>query len=171
MSSQHGEGHVSAKDRLARMKSLEEILNTAMAFEKTAQTFYEQLAGRVRKPLRELVAELAAEEKRHYELFEAARDHPETEAHIRERIAVPVNDHRFSDYVHMPALGDHPDDQAILQYAMGREHAAHEHYADLAESAPEGPLKELFKFLSDEELRHKGDLEKRYYEIVHSGGV
>ncbi len=171
MTSQHGEGDPAAKERLARMKSLEEILNTAMAFEKTMQTFYEQLVGKVRKPLRELVAELAEEEKRHYELFEGVRDHPETEAHIRDRIAVPVNDHRFSDYVHMPALGDHPDDQAILQYAMGREQAAYEHYSDLAETAPEGPLKDLFRFLSDEELRHKGDLEKRYYEIIHSGGV
>ncbi|PLX38997.1 MAG: rubrerythrin [Hyphomicrobiales bacterium] len=169
--SEHGEGHISGREKLQRAKTVEEILDTAMGFEKTAETFYAGLKDRVNKPIRELVVELAEEEAEHYELFARVRDHADTVAHLKDLIATPPNDHKFADYVMMPDLGENPDDQAILQYALAREHAAYEQYSALAETAPEGALRDLFQFLADEELRHKGELEKRYYEIVHSGGV
>ena len=86
-------------------------------------------------------------------------------------VEVPASDARFSDCIHLPELGDNPDDQAVLQYALGREHAAMEQYTSLAESAPEGPIKALFRYLADEETQHKAELEKVYYSVVHSGGV
>jgi len=46
-----------------------------------------------------------------------------------------------------------------------------EQYRSLAESTAPGPIKDLFKFLADEETQHKAELEKLYYEVVHSGGV
>ena len=46
-----------------------------------------------------------------------------------------------------------------------------EQYTALAKEVPDGPLKDVFLFLAEEELQHKKELEKRYYEIVHSGGV
>jgi rubrerythrin len=70
-----------------------------------------------------------------------------------------------------PDLGDKPDDQAVLQYAMGREHLAMSHYRALADSTAAGPIKELFEYLANEEAKHKEELEKLYYETVHSGGV
>ena len=169
--SKHGEGHSKAYDRLVNMKSLEEILNTAISFERTARDFYSGLVSKVRKPLRELVQELADEEADHLAQFEAVRDHADTQSHLRDMIEAPVHDHKFSNYIQLPELGDNPDDQALLQYAMGREQAAYEQYSELSKSTPDGELKDLFAFLADEELRHKGDLEKRYYEIIHSGGV
>ena len=169
--SEHGEGHVSGRQKLEQAKTLEDILETAMGFEKTAQAFYAGLVDRVRKPIRQLVAELAEEEAGHYALFKGVRDHADTMAQLKEMIATPVNDHKFSDYVQMPDLGENPDDQAVLQYALGREDAAYQQYSELAGSTPEGPLRDLFQYLADEELRHKGELEKRYYELVHSGGV
>jgi rubrerythrin len=68
-------------------------------------------------------------------------------------------------------MGDNPDDQAVLQYALGREHTAMEHYRFLAESTEPGPIQELFRFLANEETQHKAELEKLNYEIVHAGGV
>ena len=44
-------------------------------------------------------------------------------------------------------------------------------YRELAETNDPGPIQDLFAFLADEETRHKAELEKVYYEIVHSGGV
>ena len=79
-------------------------------------------------------------------------------------------DSRFSDCIHLPELGDHPDDQAVLQYAMGREHAAMSHYGQLAETSPPGLIKDLFTYLASEETKHKLELEKLYYETVHRGG-
>jgi rubrerythrin len=46
-----------------------------------------------------------------------------------------------------------------------------EQYHALAESTQEGPIKELFQFLANEETEHKSQLEKVYYETIHSGGV
>ena len=68
-------------------------------------------------------------------------------------------------------LGENPDDQAVLQYALLRETAAMEQYGELASTAPEGSLKTAFSFLANEEARHEEELEKLYYQIVHSGGV
>lgn len=167
----HSEGHGGAAARLKGLKSLGEILETAMGFERTARDFYASLEGRVSKPIRELVRELAAEEQRHYDMFAALRGDADVAGQLLQLIKVPASDHKFSNFVQLPQLGDTPDDQAILQYALGREHAAAEQYGALAQTAPTGPLRDLFRFLADEELRHKGELEKRYYEIVHSGGV
>ena len=52
-----------------------------------------------------------------------------------------------------------------------REHAAMEQYRSLAQSTESGAIHDLFLFLANEETKHKNELEKLYYEIVHSGGV
>lgn len=171
MSKEVREGFSTAREHLRSLTTVGEILETAMAFEKAAETFYASLVDKVSKPMRELVRELAEEETRHYQLFEALRRRPDVEAHIKDRIERPAADHKFSDYIHLPELGDRPDDQALLQYALGREAAAAEEYAELAATAPEGPIRDLFRFLANEELEHKAELEKRYYELVHSGSV
>ncbi len=163
---EHGEG--DGYGRLKSSKTLEDILMTAMSFERTAHEFYTNLKGRVSKPLRDLVHELAEEEARHYKLLELVHSRPDLRDQIATRIAAPARDHHFSDFVHLPNLGEHPDEQAVLQYAMAREHAAMEQYRALANEAPDGPIRDLFKYLADEELAHKAELEKRYYELVYA---
>ncbi|MCB1877115.1 MAG: ferritin family protein [Chromatiales bacterium] len=169
MSEEHPEG--TGRERLENSTTIGEVLEVAMGFEATARDFYASLAGRVSKPLRGLVQELAEEEKRHYQLFSDLRERPDVQEKISEKIERPANDHRFSDYVQLPELGDYPDDQSILQYAMGREHAAMEQYGSLAEQAPAGPIQDLFRFLAIEEMEHKGELEKRWYELVYPSNV
>jgi len=165
------EGHESSYQQLASKKSLAEILEVATEFERTARDFYTGLVPKVSKRIRYLVEELAEEEQRHFELFSELRARPDIEQQIQQRIEAPASDGRFSDAIHLPELGEHPDDQAVLQYALGREHAAMQQYRSLAQSVQPGPVQTLFEFLANEETRHKGELEKRYYEIVHSGGV
>jgi rubrerythrin len=165
----HPEG--TGRERLLRSTTIGEVLETAMSFERSARDFYAGLKDRVSKPLRELVSELAEEEARHYRLFEELRARPDVGERVADRIARPASDHRFSDYVHLPSLGDNPDDQAILQYAMGREHAAMEQYGALAGEVPAGPIRDLFRFLAQEELQHKQELEKRYYALVFPSAV
>jgi len=92
------------------------------------------------------------------------------ETQVSELIETPASNTRFSDCIHLPELGDNPDNQAVLQYALGCEHAAMEQYTALAESASEGPIKVLFRYLADKETQHKAELEKLYYSVVHSGG-
>lgn len=167
----HPEGHKSGRDRLRDGKTLAQILETATEFERTARDFYRDLAPKVSKRIRWLVEELAEEEQRHFDLFSELRARDDLEAQVQARIATPAADHKFSDCIHLPKLGDNPDDQAVLQYALGREHAAMEQYRELSETTQPGPIRDLFAFLAVEETEHKAELEKVYYEIVHSGGV
>lgn len=159
------------KAKLTGKTTVREIFEVATEFEKVAHRFYSELVPNVTKNIRWLVEELAAEELDHVELFTKLANDPAVEAVLAEEITRPLADTKFSDCVHTPNLGPNPDDQAVLQYALMRESAAMEQYTELAETAPKGPLKDAFLFLAKEETEHKAELEKIYYEIVHSGGV
>ena len=71
-------------------------------------------------------------------------------------------DGKFSDCVQTPDVGENPDDQTVLQYALLRETAAMEQYTTLAQTALDGALGTAFTFLANEEAQHKEDLEKIY---------
>ncbi len=157
--------------KLASCMTLQEILQQATEFERTARDFYADLAPKVSKKIRYLLDKLVIEEQQHYDLFLALANDPQVASQIKEKILTPPNNKRFSDCIHLPDLGENPDDQSILQYALGREQAAMDQYHSLAKSAPEGALKDTFTFLAHEETEHKNELEKIYYEVVHSGGV
>jgi len=157
--------------KLRSKKSLKRILEVAARFERSARDFYTDLIPKVGKNIRYLVEELAEEEQQHFDLFTRLAQNPEIVRLIRTEIETPVSDHKFSDCIHLPDLGESPDDQSVLQYAVMREHAAMEQYRALAENAEAGPIRDLFTFLANEETRHKNELEKIYYETVHSGGV
>ena len=165
------EGNAASYERIRSKKTLDEILEVATSFEEAARNFYTDLIPKVSKNFRWLVEELANEEQGHYDLFTELRKRSDIADQIRAEVRTPVTDGKFSDAVHVPDLGEKPDDQAVLQYAMGREHLAMQHYRELADSTEPGPIKELFEYLANEEAKHKEELEKLYYETVHSGGV
>jgi rubrerythrin len=167
---EHHEGHSAAYERIRTQKTVEEILAVATSFEKAARDFYTALIPKVSKNLRYLVEELAAEEQTHFDLFSDLAKNPQIHEQVQQRIHTPVEDNRFSDYIQLPDLGEQPDDQSILQYALGREDAAMKQYRELAQTTPAGPIQALFEYLANEETQHKRQLEKLYYEIVYSGG-
>jgi rubrerythrin len=158
-------------ETLRSKTTLREILEVATGFEASARDFYKDLTPKVSKRIRYLVEELAAEEQEHFVLFHTLAQREDLADQVKIEIERTASDSKFSDCLHLPSLGDNPDDQAVLQYAMGREHAAMSHYGELAETTPPGPIRELFQYLASEETKHKLELEKLYYEVVHSGGV
>jgi rubrerythrin len=158
-------------ERLKSKTTLKEILAVATEFERTARDFYADLAPKVQKNLRWLVEELAEEEQRHYDLFTGLAARNDIDEQLKAEIERPVSDHKFSDCILLPDLGEQPDDQAVLQYALMREHAAMEQYHSLAQSTEPGAIHDLFLYLANEETKHKNELEKVYYETVHSCGV
>jgi rubrerythrin len=165
------EGQKSSYERIKSKTSLKEILEVACSFEESARDFYRDLTPKVSKNIRWLAEELAQEEQRHYDLLSGLASRQDLAEQVKAEVRVPATNTKFSDAVHLPDLGPKPDDQAVLQYAMGREHVAMEHYRSLAEGTEPGPIKDLFAFLANEETQHKAELEKLYYEVVHSGGV
>ena len=165
------EGEQSSYERIKAKTSLKEILEVACSFEASARDFYTDLIPKVSKNFRWLAEELAREEQGHYDLLSGLAARQDIADQIKAEVRTPASNTKFSDAVHLPDLGPKPDDQAVLQFAMGREHIAMEHYQSLAESTEDGPIKELFVFLANEETKHKAELEKLYYETVHAGGV
>ena len=157
--------------KLKPLTSLKDVLAVAIEFERTARDFYTDLAPKVSKNIRYLVEELAEEEQQHFDLFTKLSQRADIEEVLAADVERPASDRKFSDCIHLPDMGEKPDDQEVLQYALMREHAAMEQYTALAESTNPGPLKDLFSFLAKEETEHKNELEKLYYEVVHSGGV
>ena len=157
--------------RLESLTTIKDILSVATEFERTARDFYSELAPKVSKNLRYLVEELATEEQQHYDLFSKLAERDDLERMLETAIERPVNDHKFSDCIQLPEMGENPDDQTVLQYALMREQAAMEQYRALAQSTEPGPIHDLFLYLANEETKHKNELEKLYYETVHSGGV
>ncbi|NCA68833.1 MAG: rubrerythrin [Sphingobacteriia bacterium] len=165
------EGAVSSYEKIKSKTSLREILEVACSFEESARNFYTDLIPKVSKNVRWVVEELAAEEQDHFDMLTRLASREDIAEQIKSEVRTPPNDSRFSDCIQLPDLGPNPDDQSVLQYAMGREQIAMEHYRSLTEDTAPGPIHDLFQYLADEETKHKGELEKVYYEIVHSGGV
>jgi len=157
-------------DILRGTTSIQEVLDVANSFEASARDFYTGLIPKVSKRIRYLVEELAEEEQKHFDLLADLSKRTDIVEQVKVKIEKTASDSKFSDCLHVPDLGEHPDDQAVLQYAMGREHVAMTHYTELARTAPAGPVQELFQFLASEETTHKLELEKLYYEIIHRGG-
>jgi rubrerythrin len=150
--------------------TLREILEVATGFEAGARDFYRALIPRVSKRIRYLVEDLAAEEQTHFDLFSAMSQRADIAEQVKLEIERTASDSKFSDCLQVQDLGEQPDDQSVLQYAMGREQAAMMHYGELAQTAPPGPIRDLFQYLAGEETRHKLELEKVYYATIYRGG-
>jgi len=165
------EGESSSYDKIRSMTTLKDVLEVATSFEESARDFYTDLIPKVSKNLRWLAEELAKEEQGHYDLFANLSQRGDIAEAIQTEIERPVTDGKFANAIMTPDLGERPDDQAVLQYAMGREHLAMSHYRSLADSTEPSPIKDLFEYLANEEAKHKEELEKLYYETVHAGGV
>jgi rubrerythrin len=157
-----------AAEKLRDMKTLAEILDTATAFEESARDFYSELTPRVSKRIRWLVEELAEEEKEHFRLFSELANKSRNSDAVQIKVETPHSDGKFTDCLHLPDLGDAPDDQEVMLYALGREQAAMEQYRSLADATEPGEIHDLFEFLANEETKHKAELEKLYYELIHS---
>lgn len=158
-------------EELSKKSTAEEVLETVAEFSREAHSFYTDLVPKVSKNIRYLVEDLARAELAHVRMLSELVKSPDMRDYLKDAILRPEADRRFSDAVQAPELGDNPDDQQVLQYALAREQIALEEFSELAANTPPGLLHEVFSFLANEETRQKADLEALYYEIVHRGGV
>ncbi len=143
--------------------TLREVLDVAMGFEQAAKRFYLDLKDRVGAEVRPLVEELAHEEQRHHEMLAQLANDDNLAQYLASTTVMPgPADETFRSYISIPALGDDPDVDELLDYAASRERIAHEHYAYLAEVASPGPVQALFTFLREEEKRHESFVDRRW---------
>jgi rubrerythrin len=164
------EGDAGKREQLRETSSVLEVIDVAIQFEEAAAAFYQQLIPRVSKPLRWLVSTLAEEEEEHAARLREMHKRPDLQQLLERHLQQLRIDPRFSDALQTPDLEAVRDEQALLEYALSREQLALEQYRQLAQESLPGPLRELFQWLANEEIDHKGELEKRYYALVYRGG-
>ncbi len=139
-----------------------EILDFAVKEEEKAAAFYKELAEKVENPgVRETLLSFAREEEGHKARLLEVKEG---------KLALPeggkVADLKISDYtVDVEPSPGMTYTQALVA-AMKAEKAAFRLYSDLAASAEDPALKEMFLGLAQEEAKHKLRFEIEYDEQV-----
>lgn len=152
---------------MEKFKSVDEILDFAIAKEEEAYQFYTDWAKRLDDPtMREVFQEFAQQEMGHKEKLQRVKEG---------RIPLTtspkgVPDLKISDYLVEIKPHAAVSYQEALIVAMQREKASFRLYNDLAAQAENQELRNLFLALAQEEARHKLRLEIAYDDLLYPEG-
>jgi len=142
--------------------SLDEILAFAIVREEEAAALYAEMAAKARtEPLRLLLRELEAEERRHKLLLEKYRAGAAVPP-----AGAPVPDLGLTDALTEETPGPDASAQDVLIMAARKEARAADLYGRLAAAAADSEARSLFEYLVRQELRHKFRLENEYESHV-----
>ena len=144
------------------LKKYQEIIQFAIDKEIRSYDFYVKASQVARySGARELFIDFSKEEEKHRKLLEDLSVEKIDQLRIER-----VPDLKISDY--MVDVEFQPDLSYadILRKAMKMEEKALKLYTDMRESNPEQELKKLFDFLSQQEAKHKYQLEKKYDDEI-----
>ncbi len=148
-----------------QFRSIEEILDFAIGKEMEAHDMYRDIAAKVKRPgLEKTFLELAEMELGHKAKLEAVKA-----GDLSGFAAGEVQNLKISD--HLVDVKPHPnmDYQEALLFAMKAEQRAHDLYVDLARATSDPGLREVFKGLAKEELKHKLFFETEYDDVILEG--
>ena len=147
-------------------RSVDDVLDFAIANEEEAFAFYNDLAHKVKRPgMHEVFQQFALEEKGHKEKLLAVKRDGAPDLLGASSAGGPV-DLKMSDYLVDVKPKEDMDYQDALILAMKKEKAAFRLYTDLARQAGSGALRALFETLAEEEAKHKLRFEIEYDEYV-----
>lgn len=147
---------------MADFTTTDEILDFAIQNEQNAVDLYTSLAEKTKSPAaRSEFVQFANEERGHRVKLEKVKSG-------RKLLGMDskVQDLKIADYTVDVVLGDDPDYQNILLFAMKQEKAAFRLYSDLAGMAPDADLKAMLLDLAQEEAKHKLRFEIEYDDNV-----
>ena len=135
-----------------------EVINFAIAGEKEAIKFYQELQGKVKFQAQiEMLKEFEDMEKGHILILENIRNKGFKKIEIKE-----VTDLHISDYIVDVGPSEDMNYQDILIIAMKKEEKANKLYTEMANNFPGTELEQLFRRLAAEEAEHKLKFEKLY---------
>jgi rubrerythrin len=138
--------------------SVDAVLDFAIENEQGAADFYTELAAKMEKPhMREVFEGFAAEEKGHKAKLEAVKAGKRTQLS-----KTKVLDLKMAEYLVEEKPSATMDFQSALILAMKQEKAAFRLYSDLAASADDAEMRDLFLGLAQEEAKHKLRFEIEY---------
>ena len=140
--------------------SVDAVLDFAIKNEQDASDFYTELASKMEKPyMKQAFESFAAEERGHKAKLESVK-----KGNIAKLAKTKVLDLKIGDYLVEQKPSASMDYQSALILAMKQEKAAFRLYTDLAASADDGEIRELFLGLAQEEAKHKLRFEVEYDE-------
>ena len=147
---------------MASFTNTDEILDFAIQNEQNAVDLYTELAAKAKSSAIKTEFEAFANEERGHKTklqnVKAGRQLLDADTKIQ--------DLKISDYTVSEALGDNPDYQSVLLFAMKQEKAAFKLYNDLAGFTNDATVKKLFLGLAQEEAKHKLRFEIEYDENI-----
>jgi rubrerythrin len=139
-----------------------EVINFAIAGEKEAIKFYQELQGKVKFQAQiEMLKEFEDMEKGHILILENIRNKGFEKIEIKE-----VTDLHISDYIVDVGPSEDMNYQDILIIAMKKEEKANKLYTEMANNFPGTELEQLFRRLAAEEAEHKLKFEKLYDDKI-----
>jgi len=147
---------------MADFTTTDEILDFAIRNEQNAVDLYTDLAEKTKSAAAKAeFISFANEERGHRVKLEKVKSG-------RKLIGLDakVLDLKIADYTVDVVLGDNPDYQNILLFAMKQEKAAFRLYSDLANMTPDAEIKTLLLDLAQEEAKHKLKFEIEYDDNV-----
>jgi rubrerythrin len=146
-----------------RFKSVDEILEFAIANEVEASRFYTDLAAKMENPaMRKALEDFAQEEQGHKAKLEAVK----RGERAFEAKAIEVQSLDLADYLVQSEPAPDMTYAGALILAMKKEKAAYRLYMDLAATVGTGELAEMFCALAAEEAKHKLRFEIEYDDVV-----
>ncbi len=143
--------------------TIDEILDFAIQMEQDAVDMYTVLAGKTTAPSAKVAFEEYADEER---VHKSKLQEIKTGKRLVHGLK-PVLDLKISDYIQEKPLGDNPDYQDILIFAIQQEKIAFKLYTRLSEQAQDEGIKELLLSLAQEEAKHKLRFEIEYDDNIY----
>jgi rubrerythrin len=146
--------------------TIEQALILGRTMEEGAIKLYSETAEKVKNPgSKQLLLELAEEEKKHREYFQRALNNPEITVNIG-GVKRKIIDYKITDRLKDVILSPEATYQDILIYASKSEKMASEFYSQLAEQFKGHPIGVILADFAEQEMTHKQRLEKEYDEVV-----
>ena len=147
---------------MAPFNNIDEILDFAIQNEQNAVDLYTDLATKATSSAIKAEFEAYANEERgHKAKLENVKAGKQLlDANTR------IQDLKISDYTVDSDLGENPDYQTVLLFAMKQEKAAFKLYTDLAGMTSDNSVKNLLLGLAQEEAKHKLRFEMEYDDNV-----
>jgi rubrerythrin len=143
-------------------RTLDTLLAAAIVRELESNAFYGEVAERSKNPnVKQIFAELAAEELGHRDVLEKVRLDPKA----LERFAAPKADYKVAEATEMPPLSIYMKPADAIALAMKKEQQSIDFYSGLASSASDAEMRKVFERLADMERSHKVRLETVFVQI------
>ncbi len=147
---------------MEEFKSINDILDFAIASEQEAVDFYTKLSKQdTNEAMKEVFLQFAREEMGH-----KARLTNIKEKQLFEFKEEKVSDLKIADYLVESEAKPDMTYQDFLIVAMNKEKAAFKLYSDLAKIAPNNEFRDIFLSLAQEEAKHKLRFEIEYDDYV-----